>query len=90
MSGTSSQIYGPQFAGGMFQVASLFIGGSLVESICKQFPCRKEQLDGFYADQARNLLRNNFDFIDPDEHRRIELLLNMSVQRVYMLLVSVP
>jgi hypothetical protein len=90
MSGTFSQNYGPQFAGGVFQVASQFIGESLVESIRKQFPRRKEQRGDVYADQARDLLRNNFELIDPDEHEGIELLLNMSVQRVYMLLVSVP
>ena len=90
MSGTFSQIYGPQFAGGMFQVASQFIGVSLVESIRKQFPRRKEQRGDAYADQARNLLRENFELIDSNEHRRIQLLLELSVHRVNMLLVSVP
>ena len=90
MSGTFSQAYGPQFAGGVFQVASQFIGASLVESIRKQFPRRKEKRGDAYADQARNLLLNNFELIDPGEHRRIQLLLERSVHRVNMLLVSVP
>ncbi|KAH9971410.1 hypothetical protein BGW80DRAFT_1460666 [Lactifluus volemus] len=46
MSGTFSQIYGPQldqFTGGVFQVVSQSIGQAIVESIRKQLPRAKVQ-----------------------------------------------
>ncbi|KAI0245369.1 hypothetical protein BJV78DRAFT_1288051 [Lactifluus subvellereus] len=72
-----SQTYGPQFAGGVFQVASQFIGVSIVESILKQFPNRKVQRGDLYADQARNLLRTNLELIDTADQTGIRALLRL-------------
>jgi len=72
MTDTFSQTYGPQVVGSVFQVASQFIGRTLVASICKQFPGRKTQRGDAYMDGARHLLRVNFHLIDPDDHPAIE------------------
>jgi hypothetical protein len=79
MSGTFSQAYAPQFAGGVFQVASQFIGQSIVESIRKQLPHRKVQRGDLYATEARTLLRTNFDLINPSDQSKIKALLELSV-----------
>lgn len=77
MSGTFPQTYGPQFAGGVFQVASQFIGLSIVEGISKQFPRRKVQRGDSYADEARKLLRTNLELISPAEQAGITELLQV-------------
>jgi hypothetical protein len=79
MSGTFSQIYAPQIAGGASQVASQFIGLAIVENILKQLPRRKVQSGDAYADQARNLLRINLELIDPRDQANIRALLETSV-----------
>jgi hypothetical protein len=79
MSGTFSQIYGPQAVGGVFQVTSQFIGQTIVEGILKQFPCRKVQRGDLYADQARNLLQTHLELIDIAEQTHIENLLSLLV-----------
>jgi hypothetical protein len=80
MSGTLSQLYGPQFAGGVFQVACEHIGPSIIESILRQFPRRKVQRGDMYADGARNLLRTNLEIIDPAVQANIKALLQSSVR----------
>lgn len=80
MSGTFSQNYGPQVAGGVFQVASQFLGLSIIESIRKQFPGCKVQRGDSYADEARKLLRSNLELIDPVDQKNIKIFLEMSVE----------
>jgi hypothetical protein len=72
-----SQTYGPSFGGGVFQVASQFLGQALIDSIRKQFPNKKTQRGDAYMDGVRHLLRTNLDFIEPDERPKIELAYEM-------------
>jgi hypothetical protein len=73
MSPSFAENYGPQFAGGTFQVASQFIGQSLVDSIRKQFPRRRMERGDFYMDGVRNLLRTNLELIHPGDKPRIQI-----------------
>jgi hypothetical protein len=68
------QTYGPSFAGGVFTVASQFLGQALINSIRKQFPNKKTQRGDAYMDGVRHLLRTNLDFIEQDQRPKIELV----------------
>jgi hypothetical protein len=71
MAGNFSQTYGPAFGGGVFQVASQFLGQAIINSICKQFPNQKTQRGDAYMDGVRYLLHTNLHFIDPEEQPEI-------------------
>ena len=73
MAGTFPQTYGPQMAGGAVQVASQFLGQSIIDSIRKQFPGHKTQHGDAYMDVGRHLLRMNMELIDPEDQEPIEL-----------------
>jgi hypothetical protein len=73
MAGTFSQTYGPQVAGAAVQVASQFLGQSIVDSIRKQFPAGKTQRGDAYMDGGRHLLRMNIKLLDPEDQEQIEI-----------------
>jgi hypothetical protein len=79
MPGTFSQSYAPQFAGGIFQVASQFVGQALVDSIRKQFPRRKTQRGDFYAELTQDLLDTHLPLIKPEDRFTIKMMLAQSV-----------
>jgi hypothetical protein len=80
MPNTFTHDYAPQFAGGVFQVTTQFLGLSIVESIRKQLPRCKVQRGDEYADGARNLLRTNLELMEPAEQAKIKTLLQLSVR----------
>jgi hypothetical protein len=71
MAGNFSHVYGPALGGGVFQVASQFLGQAIINNICKQFPDQKTQRGDAYMDGVRYLLHNNFHLIDPGEQPKI-------------------
>jgi hypothetical protein len=73
MAGTIPDIYGPQMAGAFVQVASQFLGQSIIDSIRKQFPSRKVQRGDAYMDGGRHLLRMNIKLIHPVDKRLIQV-----------------
>jgi hypothetical protein len=79
MSGTFAQAYGPQFAGGVFQVPVQFIGQSIIDSIRKQLPSRQVQRGDWYADGARNLIRTHLQLLELADRKNIEIMLRSSV-----------
>jgi hypothetical protein len=60
-------------AGAVVQVASQFLGQSIIDSIRKQFPGRKTQRGDAYMDGGRHLLRMNMELIDSEDQEPIEL-----------------
>lgn len=79
MAGTFSQTYGPQFAGGIFQVTSQLVGQSLIDSIRKQFSRRKTQRGDFYLDLTHHVLDTNLPLIKRDDKQLIEVMFEASV-----------
>jgi hypothetical protein len=79
MAGTFPQGFAPQFAGGVFQVTSQYIGQCLVESICKQFPRQKTQRGDFYVDLTYHLLDANLSLIKPEDKLTILMMIEKSV-----------
>lgn len=73
MAGNFSHTYGPALGGGVFQVASQFLGQAIINSIHKQFPHQKTQRGDAYMDGVRYLLHTNFDLIDPKEQPKIKV-----------------
>jgi hypothetical protein len=73
MAGNFSQTYGPALGGGVFQVASQFLGQTIINSIRKQFPDQKTQRGDAYMDGVRYLLHTNFHLIDPEVKPRIKV-----------------
>ena len=73
MTGNFSQTYGPTLGGGVFQVASQFLGQAIINNIRKQFPDQKTQRGDAYMDGVRHLLNTNFHLIDPEELVRIAM-----------------
>jgi hypothetical protein len=74
MAGTNfSQTYGPSFGGGVFQVASQFLGQAIINSVRKQFPNQKTRRGDAYMDGVRHLLQTNLNLIDPDDRPKIEV-----------------
>jgi|SRR5258707_1107683 len=71
MAGNVSQTYGPALGGGVFQVASQFLGEAIINSIRKQFPNQKTQRGDVYMDGVRHLLRTNLNLIDSEEQPEI-------------------
>ena len=67
MAGTFPQTYGPPMAGAVIQVASQFLGESIIDSVRKQFPTRKIQRGDAYMDGGRHLVRVNMILMSPDE-----------------------
>jgi hypothetical protein len=68
-----SQTYGPSLGGGVFQVASQFLGQAIINNVRKQFPNQKTQRGDAYMDGVRHLLRTNFDLIASDDRPKIEV-----------------
>jgi hypothetical protein len=73
MTGNFSNSYGPSIGGGVFQVASQFLGQVIINGIRKQFPDQKTQRGDAYMDGVRYLLNTNFQFINPKEQPKIEV-----------------
>lgn len=78
MAGTFSQSYAPQFAGGIFEVTSQFVGQILVDSIRKQFPRQKTQRGDFYMDLTHHILDANLSLIKPNDKKSIRILFERS------------
>jgi hypothetical protein len=68
-----SQTYGPSFGGGVFQVASQFLGQAIINNVRKQFPNQKTKRGDAYMDGVRYLLQTNLDIINPDDRPKIEV-----------------
>jgi len=66
------QTVGPQIGGAFIQVASQFLGQSIVESVRRQFPTRKTQRGDAYMDGARHLLQANINLMNAREKQLIE------------------
>jgi len=64
-----------QFAGGIVQVTSQYIGHSLVDSVRKQFPGQKTQRGDFYVDLTYHILDSDLSLIDPCDQRTIQVLM---------------
>ena len=73
MSGNFSHAYGPALGGGVFQVASQFLGQAIINHIHKQFPDQKTQRGDAYMDGVRYLLNTNLHLIDPEERPKIKV-----------------
>lgn len=73
MAGNFSNSYGPSFGGGVFQVASQFLGQAIINGVRKQFPDQKTQRGDAYMDGVRHLLQTNFQLIAPQEQRKIKI-----------------
>jgi len=71
MADTFTQTFGPQIGGAFINVASQFLGQSIVESVRRQFPTRKTQRGNAYMDGARHLLRVNIELIDVNDKQEI-------------------
>lgn len=71
-----SQTYGPSFGGGVFHVASQFVGQALINSIRKQFPKQKTKRGDAYMRGARYLLQSSLDLglLEQDDRPKIGVL----------------
>lgn len=80
MAGNFSHTYGPAFGGGVFQVASQFLGQAIINGIRKQFPDQKTQRGDAYMDGVRYLLHTNFHLIDPEEQPKIKIAYEAAIE----------
>ena len=73
MADNSHRNYGPEIAGGVFEVTSHLVGKSVVDSLRKNFTGDGKMRRGdFYMNQSRELLRRHLEIIRLDDKTAIQ------------------